>query len=207
MQKNDREIIFNNSSIEYVDQYLNEENAIIIFEEVKKLISIEPERTFLLDLTQVKRIEINAAEVIAELANIEVDTTYPYIFDSVFFGMEYLSEELAKIIARWPSYFLHLDNITNLPENVARQFIDTNHALTFDGCSEFSLDTLKVLVKAAKFLSLGLSHINIEQAKALSNFTGDLILHAEFLPSDILKMLEKNSNLLLPPDFGVIEIT
>lgn len=206
MQNEDMEIIFNSGSIEYLGQYLNEENAIIIVEEIKKLISIEPNRTFLLDLSQVKRIEVNAAYVIANLAKIEVDTTYPYIFDSVFFGLEHLSEELAEIITRWPSYFLHFDHVTNLPENVARQFIGTYHALTFEGCSELSPDTLKVLVKAASFLSLGLSDINIEQAKELSNFTGDLILNAEYLPPDILSMLKQNSNLLLPPDFGVIEM-
>ena len=207
MKNENMEIIFNSGSIEYRGQYLNEQNAIIIVEEINKLISLEPDRTFLLDLSQVKKIEVNAAYEIADLAKIEVDTASPYIFDSVYFGLEHLTEELAKIITKWPSYFLHLDHITNLPENVARQFIGTNHALTFDSCSEFSPDTLKVLVKAASFLSLGLSEINMEQAKVLSNFTGDLILNAEYLPPYILNMLKKNSNLLLPPDFGVIKIT
>jgi hypothetical protein len=159
----------------------------------------------MLNLEQVKRIDINAAIVIAQLANIEVETDYPCVFDNVFFGLEHLSENLAEIIATWPSCFLHLDQITNLPENVARKFIGTKHALTFDGCNEFSPATLESLVKAGSLLSLGLTKVSKEQAKILSTFHGDLILSGNEFSDDILKLLKKNSNLCLPPDYGVVE--
>jgi hypothetical protein len=90
-----------------------------------------------------------------------------------------------------------------LQDNVARQFKGSDHALTFNGCSEFSPITLKALSEAACFLSLGLSSMNIEQAKALINYRGDLCLKAEQLPMDVLHELGDKPNLCLAPHYGL----
>jgi hypothetical protein len=190
------------NTIEYIGHELNEGNATLLAGAIRRLVASPPKRTFSLLLNEVKSIEINAARVLGELSEelseIEVDADFPYIFNFTEFGFEHLPEDVAQILAKFPSYFLNFDKITHLPESVACQFNGSGHALTFCGCSEFSPATLRALAKSACFLSLGLSELSVEQAKELANLHGDLLLNrAKQLPSEVLLALGEKPNLCL----------
>lgn len=191
--------------VDYLDHDLNEENAIILAESIRTLVASQPRRKLMLDLSAAKSMEVNAARVLADLSNIEgeTDTDYPYLIDCAAFGLEQLTEEVARYLARLPSYFLHFDKVSNLPDPVARQFIGSDHALTFDGCSEISPAALRALASSACFLSLGLKNLNVFQARALAHFNGDLLLKTERLPSDVLHALGENPHLCLAPNYGL----
>lgn len=206
MQNNGLIKISDDHIIEYCGHELNEENATLLTGIIRRLTASYPKRELILSLHEVKSIDNNAARVLAELSNIEVDADHHYIFELTEFGLEQLPEEVAQILAKLPSYILCFDQITKLPESVARQFIGSNHALTFNGCSEFSPATLRALAKSAQYLSLGMNRLSVEQAMALANFHFDLLLRAEQLPSDVLLALGENPTLCLAPDYGLIKI-
>lgn len=193
--------------IDYLGHELNVDNAILLTDKIRQLVASQPRRIFMLCLSEVKGMEANAARVLAELSNIEMDADEPYLFDFTDFGLEQLTEDVARYLAKFPSHFLIFDKITSLPESVACQFIGSDHALSFQGCSEFSPVALRALASSACFLDIGLKTLNVFQAKALAHFEFDLTLDVEQLPSDVLLTLGGKPRLCLPPDFGLERIS
>jgi hypothetical protein len=194
------------SFIDYHSHNLNEENAFQLTGVIRRMVRFRAGRKFILNLGRVKIIEVSAAVELAGLSDIRVDEDFPYLFDYTEFGLEHLPEEVAGVLAGFPSHFLHFDQLSSLSESVASQFIGSDHALTFDGCMEFSTGTLRALTESASFLSLGLSELTLGQAKVLSRLNADLCLRAEKLPPDVLFALGNNPNLCLAPDYGLLQI-
>lgn len=182
--------------IECYAKELTVEKAKRLGQAVKEQLSSMPHEDLMLNLSRVSLLSVEAAQMLVEICNeSHVATSGEYPISFTYFGMTELSPELAEILAQLPSHFLCFDNVTELPVEVARQFLGYPHALTFPNCTEISSAALRALAQSANLLDISLSSLSLEQAHALSDFKFDLSLKAEYLSPEVLYALGPLPNL------------
>ena len=193
------EISSDGKQINYLDQKLNEEDALLLTNKIRQQVMSYPGKLHTLDLSCVKSMEVNAARILAGLSDIEEDAVYPDLVDTISFGLEYLSEEIANALAQFPSRWLRFDRVTSLPDAIAKQFIRSHHCLTFNSCTNFSPVALSAISRCASGyrLELGLRNINVQQAKVLARYSGELqLVEDDELQEEVLRELWGAESLL-----------
>lgn len=180
-------------TIVWVRNELDADDAILLVEMVQRSNAMQSYQDLKLDLSQIKKMSLDAISLLASMSDFIDDPEFPYVIISVDIGLENLSVDEARLLAQMPSPFLNFDYIKNLTFEVAQQFSGCGRNLSFRNCEDLSPEVLRALVDpiGANSLQIGLRNISIEQAQALSAHSGDLGFEADQISAEVRFILRK----------------